>query len=526
MDEGVKSRLDLEISEKESQLTSLKAEIIARQRLIAGLNEKVDSKALQDKVRRLEDELSVRDKQIAVLNDRLIILDSQQRERAEAASHASRILSLEAELTTVKSSRDEAEDLLRDSRIELEEVMSRCNETASALESQRTQMQQKLKAQQQEADSRLLELKSNYEEVIVKANKDLSVGRSQAEELSSQLRSKTQQLAENEGELHKMTLSNQSLTEKLSSLSQKLELMQKLNSQLEQVNSQTDQLKGSLTLEVEKYQVTLQRLQAELKEARDENSQLEECVKEQQIIIERAEGNIRLEGRRCQELEDYLSKLEHSYKGELTAISSRLMLTAAELEQVRTQLQQKKVEAQEVLQLKNELRLMREQITALAVEKRGITEKLGKAEEDRDKIGGELRSLVRKYEGAKVELTAKTEEHEGSLKEHESQLKKLKRRFQEENVQLKDEAEEKLNKISSLQGQIDELKKKLQDTQVKMKAMLAEQLTQANQNLDERDQQIKLLKDMLKSAQTQVRQREEELGRLKKKLVESKRPGQ
>lgn len=520
------AKLDIEIREKESQLTSLKAEIVARQRLIAGLNDKVDAKALQDKARRLEDEVSVRDKQIAVLNDRLIVLDSQKQDRAEGASNAARVKGLEAELASAKVSRDEAEDLLRSSRIELEEVIGRCNDTVTALEGKNSQLLAKLSSQQLAHDTALTEAKASYEETIAKAGHEIEAGKTQVKTLSSQVKAQNQQIAENESELQDLGSQNSSLKERLQSLSLKLQRLEQLNLQLEQVNSQSLLLKGTLSTEVEKHQALLlafQKLQYELKEARDETAQLEECSKEQQVALEQAEFKIRREAARCQELEAHMSKLQHSYKGELTAMSSRLELTAAELEQVRTLLIQKKVEAQEVLQLKNELRLMREQITALAGEKRSVTERMEKAELERERLTTELRVLQKRLEGVTADLTAKLEATESAFKDQESKHKQARRKFQSELAQSKSEFEEKAMKVVHLQGQLDELRKKLQETQSRVKALVAEQLTSANAQLEEKDQQIKLLKEMLRSSQTQVRQRDEEVARLKKKSAEGRR---
>mmetsp|Transcript_13773 Transcript_13773/g.25981 ORF Transcript_13773/g.25981 Transcript_13773/m.25981 type:complete len:527 (+) Transcript_13773:117-1697(+) len=526
MEAETSARLDIEIKEKESQLTSLKAEIVARQRLIAGLNDKVDAKAWQDKARRLEDEVVVRDKQIAVLNDRLIVLDSQIRERHEVASQAGKIKSLENELNAAKLARDEAEEMLKTSRSELEEAIGRCNEAVASLEDQNMKLQAKLRSQQQTSETHLSDLRTHYEEAIAKANLQILDGKSKAELLASQLKSQSQLLSENETEIQDITNKNTNLTEKLNSLNLKLERLEKLNSQLEHVNSQASHLKLSLSSEVEKHQELLKAfkaLQGELKLARDENTQLEECVKEQQEVIEQAEFKIRREAGRCRELEEALSKLEHNYKGELVAISSRLHLTAAELEQVRSLLQLKKVEATETLQLKNELRLMREQISELMGQKRNLTDRVETIVKERENLTTEIRTLNRRYEGLKADYASKLETLENTLKEQENQHRKAKRGLMNEVEQLKGELEDKGMKLIHAQSQIDELKKKLTDTQCKVKSLVAEQLSQSNQQLEDKDQQIKLLKEMLRSSQTQVRQRDDEVGRLKKKVVEVKR---
>lgn len=90
--------IDLEVKEKESQLAGLKAEIKSRQKVLTTIS---DRNSELEKFKILEEEVSLRDRQIQVLNDRLIVLDAQLKElslESRAKQHDQELSSLKEAL--------------------------------------------------------------------------------------------------------------------------------------------------------------------------------------------------------------------------------------------------------------------------------------------------------------------------------------------------------------------------------------------------------------------------------------------
>ena len=106
-------RLDIEIKEKESTLAGLKAEIKSRQRLVTQLVEKNTDPSFQEKLKILEEEIMLRDRQIQVLNDRVIVLDAQLKEGSveyNSKKKDNQINQLKEELLKANKSNEIAEE--------------------------------------------------------------------------------------------------------------------------------------------------------------------------------------------------------------------------------------------------------------------------------------------------------------------------------------------------------------------------------------------------------------------------------
>jgi chromosome segregation ATPase len=69
--------------------------------------------------------------------------------------------------------------------------------------------------------------------------------------------------------------------------------------------------------------------------------------------------------------------------------------------------------------------------------------------------------------------------------------------------------------ISKLNKDVDEMKRTLQQSHAKFRMLLAEEMKNFEAKLEDKEREIKILKDMIRSGQTQLKQREGELSRFK-----------
>lgn len=318
------SKLEFEIREKESQLAGLKAEIRSRQRLISQLTDKNGDLDVQDKFKRLEDEIFVRDRQIEILNDRVIGLDAKLKENSSQASSKQKdqlIEKLQDERNKLQSEIDRFDDKLKQSDTTLKEAQT-----------QWFKEKEELLLVQESMNEDHETLKTQLDQNTVQINES---------------KADIKRLADIVSEMSKL---NTDLNEKISVLSTQLE---KANTEYYHAHlkaQQTDEMEGSLAKYMNdntELKIEIKNLTTELEKLAISKTTLENTVNLQTVRIEDILARLRNEIDKCNELENKLRTSESTYLGELSSIERALQNTLAELNDVRNQLSLQKIQEDE-----------------------------------------------------------------------------------------------------------------------------------------------------------------------------------
>lgn len=574
---GVK--LDLEIREKESQLTALKAEIKSRQRLLTQLSDSKTEPSLADKVKRLENEIFIRDRQIDALNERVISLDSKLREKGED-SH--------------KPQNDDLISKLQSEIATLEKFRLDGDSKAQSLESKIANLTKELGEEVE-----------NY--------RILHEGEVQEhEKTKTRLELKDRQLSEGRGDMVRLAKTIEDLTRINSDLGEKIG---KLNQEIEEVRTAAyhTNSKAQYADDLEKNQTALENrlktLSEELAQALEtaeictnQKIALEKCISEQQIQVDFSTRSLREVLEKLQLLESR----ESEFKGQLQTLKTELTVTVEALEEVKLQLNAHKSEGETALRQAHEdnrrlrgalkdleaagkakdrdfLRLSadlsaanarlleREQAiaqikkTLLETQETGkkrslqteidfadlktrfdtLRKELNSKEEALAKAHTEAALILTRHEEAKVRLQTLQEtsnsaelqirdlkgrvsalqrertEAEKTLQTKETQLNHAIHKVKALEEELWDRDSEGMRKDSQIvkvSQQLEETKKALNVQSVKMRTLIAEKLAEANKQLEAKDTEIALLKEMLRSAQLQIKQKEGELAHSRKPI--------
>lgn len=572
---GVK--LDQEIREKESQLTALKAEIKSRQRLLTQLSDSKTDPGLADKVKRLENEIFIRDRQIDALNERVISLDSKLREKGEDSS-----------------------------KRQSEEVIAKLQNEIATLEKFRL-----------EADTRAQALETKLASLTTESGEEVENYRilhegevQEHEKTKTRLDFKDRQLSEGRADMVRLAKTIEDLTKINSDLGGKIG---KLNQELEEARSAAYQSnsKAQLAEDLEKNQAALESrmklLNEELAEAvqtaekrTNEKEVLEKCISEQHVKVDITTRTLR----EVLEKLELLESRESEFKGQVQTLKTQLTDTIGALEEVKSQLRARQVQGETALsqaheenrRLRDSLKgseaagkakdrdflrlsadlstanarlLEREQLLSQArkalleaqeaakkhssqlesdlsdrkIRIDSLRKELNSKEEALAKAQTEAALILTRHEEAKVKLQTLQEtsasaelqirewkgrysalqrertEAEKTLQTKETQLNHALHKVKalEEELWNRDsEGMRKDSQIVKVSQQYEETKKALSALSAKMRSAIAEKLAEANKQLEAKDTEIALLKEMLRSAQLQLKQKEGELAHSRK----------
>ena len=566
-------KLDHDIQEKESQLTALKAEIKSRQRLLAQLNEsKAGDSTLAEKVKRLENEVFIRDRQIDALNERVISLDSKLREKGEdrkSQENDEVISKLHSEISTLQQFRLESDLKSQELQSKITQVTSdlsqevenyRILHEAEVQEHEKTRTRLDLKDRQlNEGRADMGRLAKTIEDLsrintdlggkIEKLNSELEEIRENAykndqkakfadeleknqEELEGKLRNLEEELMKEVKNGEKLTNEKVELERCIMEQHAKVEMTNKsLKSVLHQLESQSvevNQLKSQLSLAIEalediQTQLNSHKTQGEaaLNQAYEDNYRLRESVRKFELSSKSKD-------------KDFLR-----LSADLSAANERILERERGLAEVKKRLGEVQEEAERRgKELQGEVGELKRRLDALRKERNEKEEMLGKSQT-------EAALVLNRYEEAKIKLqtlqeTASTAEvhirdlktrysslqHDytettKTLQTKETQLRTALHRVKALEEELWNRDSENLRKdsqIVKLTQQIDETKKNLASVSAKMRSAIAEKLAEANKLIESKDTEIALLKEMLRSAQLQIKQKENEILHSKKNV--------
>jgi len=572
---GVK--LDQEIREKESQLTALKAEIKSRQRLLTQLSDSKTDPSLADKVKRLENEIFIRDRQIDALNERVISLDSKLRERGEDSSKLQSddlISRLQSEIATLEKFRLEGDSKAQGLETKLANLSKELGE-----EAENYRILHEGEVQEHEKTKTRLGLK----------DRQLSEGRADMVRLAKTIED--------------LTKINVDLGEKIGKLNQEIEEVRAAAYRTNSKAQYADELENNQKVLESRIKVLGEELAEAVKTAEirtNEKTALEKCISEQQIQVDFSTRSLREVLEKLQMLESR----ESEFKGQLKTLKTELTVTIEALEEVKLQLNAHRSEGETALSQAHEdnrrlrgalkdleaagkakdrdfLRLSadlsaanarlleREQavaqakktllesqetgkkrtfqletdLTDLRARLDSIRKELNSKEEALAKAQTESALILTRHEEAKIRLQTLQEtstsaelqirdlkgrvsalqrdrtEAEKALQTKETQLNHAihKVKALEEELWNRDsEGMRKDSQIVKISQQFEETKKALNALSAKMRTSIAEKLAEANRQLEAKDTEIALLKEMLRSAQLQLKQKEGELAHSRK----------
>lgn len=575
----VPKKIDQELKEKESQLAGLKAEIQSRQRI---LTQNTEKSADTEKFKILEEEVSLRDRQIQVLNDRLIILDAKLKE-----------LGLEER----KKERDLEMEKLKDSlaKASKEKV---ANEEKFKVFQENWNGQKKSWETEQESYRRTIEImeKSN-EGVRAESEKNkncLAEAQAEVKKLRVQISEGNSTIAQQSVKISQMAQEYESMSANLFELNLKI----RTNSELQRSITELNEALKKSDLDIKSKCEELEKLSAEKRK-------LENVCFEQAQRVEEVRLMLDDEAQRAKELENLLKMKENSYQGQVENITKQLTLAVNQLKIIKNELEEKKTLEEEVKKRLEENNVAQNRIRTLesALREKDSIINTTKAQEQtlKDRIkeleltmtslktdkkqsdessASKFSALKQQIESLQIDLkvsqdnlslktsensklssqlnlySAKCEElkksadsanskllsSEQKLKTHKQKISSLENELSEsgKTIASRDSAlKELISKLSSIESEnfskdsiilqkdstilklgkdIEELKKNLQQANSKFRQALAEEIRKFESILESKETEITLLKGMMRSGQTQLKQKEGELHRMKNAL--------
>lgn len=571
--------LNQEIKDKESLLAGLNNDIRNRQKIVSQMMDKNSDTALQEKLQTLEEEILLRDRQMTVLNDRLIVLDAQLKEN-HPDSHGKQkdeyILKLQEDITRLGKDKEVMDEKARN------------NETNWRNE------------------------KKKWENEKEKIIKDRETVEKNEERVKKELEKSQSALLEGQNETKKLKEINENAKMSIASLNKKtLELSQELEKSSETIYQCNLKIKAGEELQksLQELKESLNKSENEVKaksyeneELKAQKSKLETVCYEQSLKVQDVQILLREEARKTKELETQLNIKESSYKGELDSVTQQLNQAISQLQVVKNELEDKKtLEAEVKMRLdqnfayQNRIKsmestlrekdrhisliqsqesTMKDRIKELETISNSIkTEKNLQEKSSNEKIKlleseiedlkkqakntgetlAEKNSDLQKLQNSNIDLQHKMEENKKyyenlTLKytNFDQQIKDTKYRsgmfenkcqeLEKDNNIKEAQIKEAISKlkclendimakesliiqkdaiISKLSKDVDDMKRTLQQSHAKFRTMLAEEMKNFENKLEDKEREIKILKDMIRSGQTQLKQREGELSRFK-----------
>lgn len=572
--------IDLEVKEKESQLAGLKAEIKSRQKVLTTIS---DRNSELEKFKILEEEVSLRDRQIQVLNDRLIVLDAQLKE----LSLESRAKQHDQELSSLKEALFKMTQEKKDSEEKFKLVQESWN-------NQRTMWATEQESYKKTLESYEKDSKTLHDE-IDKLKLNLTETSAEARKFQLQVNESHLTIAQQSMKISNMAQEYESLSSNLFELNLKI----RTNSELQKnINELNEALKKSDFDIKEKF--------VEIEKISSEKMKLENVCFEQAQRVNDVSALLSGEVRRAKELEELLKLKENSYQGQVENMSKQLQFAIDQLKVIKNELEEKKTLEEEVKKrlqennqfqshirsLESQLRQSENKINTIKAQEQTLKDRITELEkqisssksshlQSEQDYSSKLKSLKEQLESTLIELkvsqenlslktseinkaisqthllNGKLEDAKTSisslnskLSDSEQKCKMLKQKNQslekeivenEKVLQTRDlTIKEILQKMTHLESdnlskdsillqkdsnlskavkENEELKKSMQNAHAKFRLQLAEEIKKFETILEAKETEIKLLKDMMRSGQTQLKQREGELSRMKNALL-------
>jgi hypothetical protein len=572
--------LDFEIKEKESKLAGLKAEIRSRQKIVSQMPEKNSDVSIQEKLKISEEEISLRDRQIRVLNDRLIVLDAQIKEYTNDSN---------------SKQKDNSIDQLKQELAQAIKDKETSEEKNKSLEND---WKTDKKKWEQEAE-KFKSIKENFE-------KNLESQRSQIEKNKSDLQAAQAEANKLKKLFDNSSTENFNLNNKVNDLTKDLEISSKRIFESSLKIKTTEELQKAmleLTQALKNSENEIKAKSAEIEELKSEKSKIERVCMEQSQKVEDVRLRLNEEAKRTKELESLLKVKESSFQGEVEMITKQLNYAVAQLQEVKVELEEKKSLKDDVQKRIGQINSMQTNIQLLEntlrekertlnlakahentlldrikelekivsgqrleknTSEKQLNDKIKALENEIEKNQGKLKiSLenyqendIAKYRNQIAILSAKNEELSRKLEQINSRYSTLESSFKDlknknnslirENQDLEKtnsiretQIKDSLNKIKTLETDLftkestllskegvilkltkdlEESKKALAQAHIKFRTNLAEELKNFTILLEQKEQEIKILKDMIRSGQTQLKQKETELSRFKNPL--------
>lgn len=569
-------RLDQELKEKESQLAGLKAEIKSRQRI---LSQNVEKPADNERFKILEEEVALRDRQIQVLNDRLIVLDAQLKE-----------LSLEDR----KKERDLEMEKLKESLNKLTKDKMTAEEKSRVLQENFNSQKKSWETEQE-----------SYKKTIEIIEKNNETAKAETEKTKASL-------AEAMAEVGKLKLlvseSNSVIAQQSVKISQMAQEYESMSSNLFELNLKirtNSELQRSIIELNEALQKSDQEIKSkcsEIEKLSAEKRKLENVCFEQSQKVEEVRSMLSEEAKRAKELENLLKMKENSYQGQVENITKQLHLAVNQLKVIKTELEEKKTLEEEVKKrleenntasnriralesllreketvinttkaqeqtlrdrikelestlslLKSEKKqldesfnskfsVIKQQLESLQIDLKISQENLSSKSSENLKLSSQVASYGSKFEELKKSAdlaNSKLLTSEQKLKTQKQRISSLEAELNESEkiVSARDSAlKELMSKLAQIENEnfnkdsviiqkdsvilkqgreLEESRKALQQANMKFRLALAEEIKKFESALESKETEISLLKGMMRSGQTQLKQRESELSRMK-----------
>lgn len=572
-------KLDQELKEKESQLAGLKAEIKSRQRI---LSQNIEKPSDNERFKILEEEVSLRDRQIQVLNDRLIVLDAQLKE-----------LSLEDR----KKERDLEMEKLKESLNKLTKEKITVEEKNRVLQ-ENFNSQKKSWETEQESYKKTIEIIEKNNEIVKaegeKAKASLAEAMAEVGRLKLLVSESNSVIAQQSVKISQMAQEYESMSGNLFELNLKIRTNSELQRSIIELNEALLKSDQEIKLKC-----------SEIENLSAVKRKLENVCFEQSQKVEEVRSMLSEEAKRAKELENLLKMKENSYQGQVENITKQLHLAVNQLKVIKTELEEKKTLEEEVKKRLEENNTAQNRIRALesSLREKETTINTTKAQEQtlRDRIkeleatlsslksekkqqddffNSKFSALKQQLENLQIDLkisqenlsikSSETLKLSSQVSSYSSKFEDLKKSADLANSKLLN-SEQKLKtqkqKISSLEAElnesekiisardnalkellaklalienenfnkdsviiqkdsvilkqgreIEENKKALQQANSKFRLALAEEIKKFESILESKETEISLLKGMMRSGQTQLKQKESELFRMKNAL--------
>ena len=277
-------------------------------------------------------------------------------------------------------------------------------------------------------------------------------------------------------------------------------------SELEQVKNELEE-KKSLQEEVKLRMDQINKYQAMIRA-------LENTSREQERAVNLAKAQENTLKDRIKEFETII----HELRTEKSSDEKKYLEKIKNLESDNDQSTRKyKLLAENFQEKEAEISKNRDQISSLLIKNE---ETLKKSEQ----VNLKLTKIEQRYKEIKNKcshLETENQEYEKCISLRENQIKELlnKMKLIESELFTKDSTIlQKDGTILKLSKEIDDHKRILQQAHSKFRATLAEELKNFNNQLEQKEQEIKILKDMIRSGKTQLKQKEGEVYRYKNML--------
>jgi chromosome segregation ATPase len=262
-------------------------------------------------------------------------------------------------------------------------------------------------------------------------------------------------------------------------------------------------------------------LEEEVKKRLQENNHLQNHIRNLESQLRQSETKINTIKSQEQTLKDRISELEkilNSIKIDNKRSEDQFSLKLKDLkQQLEATLIELKV-SQENLSIKNsEISKINSQVVSMTSKLEDLKKHFESASSKLSESEQKTRNLKQKNTSLEKELA----ENEKIIQTRDLTIKEILQKMthlESESMSKDSILLQKDSHLSKLVKENEEMKKNIQQAHSKFRLALAEEIKKFESILETKETEIKLLKDMMRSGQTQLKQREGELSRMKNAL--------